>query len=466
MHLSYGEYCEKFKSHVTFSVHRFCYNSVEQDKGEYMKGKNGKEYASLKEKVAAEGLVTFQEIDDGLISRADVKEIIASRNADDKVFFVIVEMYLYISESLRFEFWQVAPKYEGGYEIDVRYDEMKNGVWHRRMKRKLDLSIEEVFLSFDNIMDGNVTETTKWVDFYDTLFHQNKLYAEEIATRVERTNVMSKEQAFEWYEALKFLVGFEYPVYDDQTTREYDDRGVWSAMSADFAERIRKPRAAYSLLSETAYDEQGTNVPFGMSSSYNLGMLYAKGELEKTDDFMAFALLDTASKKDFPLATRAVARAYRDGIGVRKDYGKYKDIIMSAQPMPDVFAGDVVEILQKEGKTQEALDKCREYRQKAVCAHVIMPDVLNPINAVFYDLVEDGRFEPCILDLELLLERNGKVEFSCKGKTYLVEKMEQEGMFAIKFGNDYFHGCDDFFLHANIQGEPFAWQIKDIEIKE
>ena len=199
-----------------------------------------------------------------------------------------------------------------------------------------------------------------------------------------------------------------------------------------------------------------------------LGCIWYYGKTGERDYEKAFRYFTLASDKGDLNAEVKLADMYKNGFFVRKDYGKYKDMIRSlyhkvrsetdpALPLPEVFLR-YSKLCAERGETIRALRLLQdarsllEQRMKNAPFYGTLSQIRQMISELYsmtdFD-VENFEF----YDLFYIFRKTVKIQFLYNGSAHVVETLPGNCGNAVRFDGVQFDSDDEFFFRATADGK-------------
>ena len=208
-----------------------------------------------------------------------------------------------------------------------------------------------------------------------------------------------------------------------------------------------------------------------------LGYIWYYGRTGQRDYEKALHYYSLAADAGSINGAYKLADMYKNGYGVEKSYDRYVRIIESLYPQvtkandtgdhrPEIFIR-LAGIRAKQGRADEAVTLYRE--AKGLLAERIEYNAffgnLNMMMWLIDDLYSLTEFDPDdmdLYDLYYLLKGKCRVRFRLGRQTCEVETDEEDGMTAVRFGDRWFRGREEFFSRASVDGELLTSRWREL----
>ena len=212
-----------------------------------------------------------------------------------------------------------------------------------------------------------------------------------------------------------------------------------------------------------------------------LGYIWYYGRTGKRDFEKAFHYYSIAAAAGDLQAEYKLADMYRNGYFVEKDEAKYRSVIESlypkvkdarylSEPLPEVFTR-LARIRAEEGKKEEAVElyrRAKEFLAQRIRYTGFFGDLSIMMGLIdgLYALIPFDKENFDLYDLYRLLLSPCEVRFRRGGKRYTVSAVAEEGGIAVRFGDVWYRGREEFFKKALLDGKRLTFLEEELYLFE
>lgn len=199
-----------------------------------------------------------------------------------------------------------------------------------------------------------------------------------------------------------------------------------------------------------------------------LGCIWFYGKTGERDYEKAFRYFTLASDRGDLNAGVKLADMYKNGFFVRRDYGKYKDMIRSlyrrvrskndpALPLPEVFLR-YSKLCAERGETIRALRLLQDARSllEQRMKNEPLSGTLSQIRQMIGELYSMTDFDVenfGLYDLFYIFRKTVTIQFLYNGSAHVVETLPGNCGNAVRFDGVQFDSDDEFFFRATADGK-------------
>ena len=212
-----------------------------------------------------------------------------------------------------------------------------------------------------------------------------------------------------------------------------------------------------------------------------LGDIYSFDESLKRDYKKAFEFYSKGAELDNLYCKYRIAEMYRDGLFVKADPNKHKEIIEELynltkdneehwQMYPDI-AFRYSEILNNEGRNEELTELYSELIVKFEEFIAFrrftgsIKDLLKTIDR-YYQLVDFDEDEMDIYTVSYMMKKPVRIQFMYDNRFYEIESIDDKDGIIVRFGDKWFRSVEDFYLDAKIGSDSITSLAEDIDFIE